>query len=229
MARKTLTQASQKPQLKAEGIAKQIFSEVQGSKFRDEAKATMLFLGLVAAATAGRIALQFVPSVEPIIPFAVLAGLLFGAREGFALGGSAYIMSNFFIWGLQGPWTIFQALGAGLAGMIAGFAGKAKKPTWVDLVVLSVLGTVFFEAIMNISGAFMGIGAGVFGLGLLAIPLYFLTSLPFSLVHIISNVAFALALKPLLKWRKNHGFKAISFSRTNAGTTTSVRLYKSDD
>jgi len=188
-----------------------------------------LFLALVAGATAGRVVLQFVPSVEPIIPFAVLAGLLFGAREGFALGGSAYIMSNFFIWGLQGPWTIFQALGGAVAGAGAGLFGKAKKPNWMDMVVLSVLGTVLFEIVMNVSGAFMGIGAGVLSLGLLAIPLYFLTSLPFSLVHIISNAAFAFALKPLLKWRKNHGFKAISFSRTAAGTTTSVRLYKSDE
>lgn len=213
---------------------KELINEVAGlrakAKLKSEMKSLTIFLGLLGAAVAGRVAFQWVPSVEPIIPFAVLAGLLFGMREGFALGGSAYIISNFFVWGLQGPWTIFQAIGAAGAGLLGGFFGKVKKPKARDLIVLSVAGTVFFEIMMNISGPIMGIGF-LGALGLLSIPLYFITSLPFSITHIVSNIFFAAALSPLLKlWRKKDEIKIVSYTRIAPdGNRSNVRMYKSED
>jgi energy-coupling factor transport system substrate-specific component len=202
----------------------------QKARLREEMKSLTIFLGLLGAAVAGRVAFQWVPSVEPIIPFAVLAGLLFGMKEGFTLGGSAYVISNFFVWGLQGPWTVFQAIGAAGAGLLGGFFGKIKKPTTKDIVVLSVIGTVFFEIVMNVSGPIMGIGL-LGALGLFSIPLYFLTSLPFSLTHIVSNIFFAAAISPLLKlWRKKDEFKIVSYTRIAPdGKRSNVRMYKSED
>jgi energy-coupling factor transport system substrate-specific component len=184
------------------------------------------FTFLFAGAVAGRVALQFVPSVEPIIPLAILAGLVFGPKEGFALGSGAYVASNFFVWGLQGPWTLFQAVGAGVPGAIAGLVGKAKHAHPNDLVLFSVLGTVFFEVVMNVTGALMM--GGLFGLGLLTIPLYFLTSAPFSLVHVASNIAFAAGLRPLLsKWsRKKDELEIIVVNRTVGDKRTAVRMYR---
>lgn len=205
---------------------KQFCGYWQKTRVLQESRNLTIFLGLLASATLGRILLQHVPSVEPIIPFAVLAGLLFGMKEGFTLGGSAYVISNFFVWGLQGPWTLFQALGAALAGAMGGLAGRVKEPTARDLIVLSIAGTVLFEFVMNISGALMGIGLFI---GVFSIPLYFLTSLPFSAVHICSNIVFAALMKPLLKLRrKEDGLKVISITRVDSGRATTLRMYKPD-
>lgn len=206
---------------------KEISSICQKALVKTELKNLAIFAGLLSIAVAGRVALQFVPSVEPIIPLAILAGLLFGPKEGFALGGSAYIISNFFVWGLQGPWTIFQALGAGIAGGFGGIVGKTKAPNSKDLIALSIIGTIFFEILMNISGSFMGIGLF---LGVLGLPLYFLTSLPFTAVHIISNIGFAKAFSPMLKLKgeKNDEVKIVSISRINSSGTTIVRMLESN-
>jgi hypothetical protein len=213
---------------KRDSLLQELVKEKSKAKAREELRKLAVFLGLFSAAVAGRIALQWIPSVEPIIPLAIAAGLIFGAKEGFTLGGSAYIVSNFFVWGLQGPWTIFQALGAALPGGFAGVYGKLKEVKSRDLVFLTVVGTIFFEVMMNVSGALMGIGLlGAFSL--LALPLYFVTSLPFSLVHIGSNAVFAKAFSPLLKLRrKKNEFKVISFTRIAAGKRSTVRLYKSE-
>jgi len=208
-------------------LAKQVGSVWVSEKRKSEMRQLTLFSALFVGAVAGRVALQFVPSVEPIIPIAILAGLLLGPKEGFSIGSGAYVASNFFVWGLQGPWTLFQAIGAGLPGLAAGLWGKTKSPTGNDLILFSVGGTVFYEILINIFGSvFM---MGIVGGGLLAIPLYFLTSMPFSLVHIGSNLVFAKALTPVLeKWRKKtNEFEMVSITRSNAaGQHTHIRLYR---
>ncbi|MEW6295336.1 MAG: hypothetical protein AB1467_03515 [Candidatus Diapherotrites archaeon] len=226
---KQIQAQEQKEELTEEqlGLMEKIKKEKTKGKMREELRSLAIFLGLMAAATAGRVALQWVPSVEPIIPLAVMAGMLFGAREGFALGAGAYTASNFFVWGLQGPWTIFQALGAGIAGALGGLVGKTKKPSSKDLIIISVMGTAVFEVIMNLSGSFMGIGLAF---GLLGIPLYFLTSMPFTFTHIGSNIVFAKLFSPLLKLRRQKDeFKIISVTKLDPnGKRTTIRMYKSE-
>ena len=219
----------QSQEQKQKELLQEIVKLKRKTKIREDLKSLAIFSSLLSAAVAGRVAMQWIPSVEPIIPFAVLAGLLFGVKEGFTLGGSAYIISNFFIWGMQGPWTIFQALGAALAGTIAGVWGKMRKPGWKDIVLLSVAGTIVFEAIMNIAGPLMGIG--LFGaFGLFTIPMYFITSLPFSIVHTGSNILFARALAPLLKLRRTEDeLKVVSVTRIVGGKPVNIRLYKSNE
>src|SRR3989338_3033157 len=155
--------AKEKQDASLKGIAR-LWREAKAKK---ELRNFAIFAGLLSAAVAGRVALQYVASVEPIIPFAVLAGLLLGVKEGFTVGGAAYIISNFFVWGLQGPWTIFQAIGAAVPGGMAGFLGKVKKPTGKDVIILSLLGTIFFQIVMNITWPLIGIG--LFGLGIMTI------------------------------------------------------------
>ena len=216
----------QKVKEKQKAFFEQLVDVLRQAKTKKEARNLTVFLTLTAGAVLGRVALQGVPSVEPIIPLAVIAGLLFGMKEGFTLGGGAYIISNFFVWGLQGPWTIFQAIGAAVPGALAGLYGKIRKPTWKEVVLLSAVGTVFFEIVMNLAGPLMGIG--LFGLGLLSLPLYFASSLPFTLTHLASNVIFARLFSPILRlWRNEDEFKMVSLSRVDGDHVTHVRMYKS--
>lgn len=213
---------------KRQEILEKIARLVRQARNKKEARELAVFLAMLAGAIIGRVALQGVPSVEPIIPIAILAGLMFGMKEGFMLGGTAYLISNFFVWGMQGPWTIFQALGGALAGASGGFLGKFKKVGTKELVLITIAGTALFEVIMNLAGPLMGIGVlGAFGL--FTIPLYFATSLPFTLAHIATNSAFAGLLSPLLKkWRRHDEFKIVSVSRSDSGRNSAVRMYKSE-
>ncbi len=205
--------------------SKSIGQEWLKAKQKSEMKKLTLFSFLFVGAVAGRVALQFVPSVEPIIPIAILAAVILGPKEGFSIGAGAYVASNFLVWGLQGPWTLFQAVGAGVPAVVAGLVLKSNRSEKAFLLA-AVLGTVFFEIIMNLFGSVSNIG--LFGLGLLSIPIYFLTSAPFSIAHIVSNLVFARALSPLLlKLReKDNELEIIRVRRVDGGRTTDIGLYK---
>lgn len=146
------------------------------------------------AAVAGRVLFQFIPSVETITPFAILAGFELGPIVGFIMGASAFYMSNYLVWGGQGPWTLFQALAAGCAGVVAGLFGKMGKGL-KTLVISLFAGIAVYEIIVNVGGSLIFLPAVGFAQYLsTALPLYFVTSLPFSIVHLISTLGFGLAM-----------------------------------
>lgn len=207
-------------------VSKQANVIINKIRFKEEIKSLGFFVSLLSLAVIGRIALQHVPSIEPIIPLAIIAGILFGLKEGFIFGSTAYIISNFFVWGMQGPWTVFQALGAGIAGSLGFFLKDKKVIKPIDLILFSVIGTIIFEIIMNISGSILGIG---FFTGFLAIPLYFLTSLPFGIAHVAGNVFFARIFYPIIKFRRySNEIKIYSIRHFNGLAFTSISLHDSE-
>ncbi len=141
---------------------------------------------LTTAGVAGRVALQHVPNVSPIVAVAVATGFYFGVREGAVAGASGYYLSNFLVYGGQGPWTAFQVLGAASAGIIGGLIGKKLKgsPAFMLSVLLGVLS---FQAVMNIGSlsfaSFTGIGLA-----------YLAASIPFVVTHVASTLGFGLML-----------------------------------
>lgn len=122
-------------------------------------------------------------SIEPIIPLAILGGILYGPGKGSMIGAGGYIGSNLLLASL-GPWVVPQAI----AGMIAGFLPsilKKEKASGTDFVWLAVIATLAFETILNIWGGGFEIG-------------YLVGSLAFGFAHIIGNVFFAAVLSGLL-------------------------------
>ena len=141
---------------------------------------------LTAAGVLGRVALQYVPSVEPLTPMAVLIGLLFGPFAGFASGASGFYASNFLVWGGQGPWTVLQCAGAGLAGALGGLAGKGNRSP-LAAVAATICGVLLYETVVTLGSAALVSLSAPFAF------LYVLTSLPFSFVHLTSSTGFMLA------------------------------------
>ncbi len=142
--------------------------------------------------------MQIIPSAEPITFFAILSGWLFGKKKGFITGALAAYLSNFFMFGGQGPWTIFQAISWGFAGFLGGFIKHIIKEKdiqgnywlyWLKsifpVIFIVVFSTGVFEVIMNISWALL-MPFGVFAL--------FLSGFPFLLIHLFSNIIFAMFL-----------------------------------
>lgn len=154
-------------------------------------KQWLVIAGFVFGGAALRVPMQAIPSAEPITFFAILAGWLFGKKKGFLTGAAAGYMSNFFMFGGQGPWSLFQVLGWGIAGFLGGFI-KDIKPTknyflfWaksiLPVLVIAALGTLIFDTVMNVSWVLF-MPYSIFAL--------FLSGLPFLLIHLVSNVIFA--------------------------------------
>ncbi len=57
----------------------------------------LLITALTSLGIFGRAALQFIPSVEPLIPINILTGFLFGPLSGFMSGVTGFYLSNYFL------------------------------------------------------------------------------------------------------------------------------------
>ncbi|MBI2578894.1 MAG: hypothetical protein HYW26_04230 [Candidatus Aenigmarchaeota archaeon] len=146
----------------------------------------LLITILTGIGVLGRAAFQFIPSVEPLTPLAILVGFFFGPVAGAVSGASGFYASNFLVWGGQGPWTLFQAAGAGAAGFVGGIFGFFSRSR-TSAVIATFLGIAAYEIIVTASLGFL------MSFSIAFTALYMLTSLPFSLVHIISSVGFVIA------------------------------------
>jgi uncharacterized membrane protein len=143
----------------------------------------LILIGFIIGGILGRVLLQGIPSAEPITLFAVLAGSLFGWKKGAAVGASSWYLSNFFMFGGQGPWTLIHMFN----GASAGFLGSLvkNKSNYIKTASIMLIATLIFEITMNISsGLFLGIG----------ILTSFITALPFMFTHIVSNLGFSLII-----------------------------------
>lgn len=157
-------------------------------------KELLLIISFVSAGVLGRVLMQPLPSVEPVTFFAILAGWLFGRKKGFLTGASAAFLSNFFMFGGQGPWTLFQMAGFGAAGFLGGFLrNKAKIP---ECLMITAVATLFFEIIMNFSSLIF-LPSNIFAAFFLAIP--------FMLVHLASNIVFSTLLPKVRQYIHEKG------------------------
>lgn len=156
-------------------------------------KEWLILFGFIGGAALLRVPMQAVPSAEPLTFFAILAGWLFGKKKGFLAGASSLYISNFLVFGGQGPWTIFQALGFGIAGFLGGFIPKFKadnyKRFWISSMPMALIvafaSTLIFDIMLNASWSVV-LGGNIF--------LALITGLPFLLIHLVSNAIFAVFL-----------------------------------
>lgn len=156
---------------------------LQKQKQLIEIKEWLFALGFIGTASFLRVLMQGLPNVEPLTFFAVLAGWLFGKKKGVIAGASSLYISNFFVLGGQGPWTIMQALAFGIAGFLGGFL--RKNSTILETVAVMIVSTLISQIIFNVGwGILIGFN----------ILLAFATGLIFTIIHIVSNAIFGLLL-----------------------------------
>jgi uncharacterized membrane protein len=92
------------------------------------------------------------------------------------------------IMGKVGLWTLITSITYGIVGIAAGYFLKNKSATARNFVVMSIVGTLFFDLI---TGVLMG-------------PLLYgqpwmqaiVGQIPFTLRHLVGNIAFASILAP---------------------------------
>lgn len=114
---------------------------------RPQARELVLLAVLCALAVASRVVVP-VPSFKPIFGIIMIAGMAFGTQAGFLVGAVSAFASNFILGG-QGPWTPWQMMAYGAAGLLAGFfssRGWLPRKPWL----LAVFGFVSMVAVVGV-------------------------------------------------------------------------------
>ena len=91
---------------------------------KPQARELVLLAVLCALAVAARVAIP-IPNFKPIYGMIMIAGIAFGPESGFLVGAMAALSSNFFF--SQGPYTPWQMLSYGAAGMLAGYLFQKNR------------------------------------------------------------------------------------------------------
>jgi len=161
---------------------------------RPSARVVALVAALAALAVAGRLVLAPVPNVVGTTDVALLTGYALGGAPGFAVGALAAPISN--IWLGQGPWTVWQMGGWGLAGLAgAGLAFAFGRR-------LGRLGLACACAAMAlVYGALLDLSVMVTYGGEQSLDRYLALAargLPFNVAHALGNFAIAFAAGPAL-------------------------------
>ncbi|MBR5259077.1 MAG: ECF transporter S component [Eggerthellaceae bacterium] len=110
---------------------------------RPQAREIVVLAVMCAIAVVSRVVFAGIPHVKPLVGIVMITGIAFGGQAGFLTGTLAALVSNF-IFG-QGPWTPWQMLAYGLAGLLAGGlarAGLIPRGAWSmpQRIGVSVLG-----------------------------------------------------------------------------------------
>jgi energy-coupling factor transport system substrate-specific component len=116
-----------------------------------DAKAVAMLGVLAAAGTALRALSPGTGGLEPTLFLVVVAGRVFGAGFGYALGTTVILASSLVTAGV-GPWMPFQMVGLAWVGLLAGLlpvvAGRAER---VLLAVYAGVAGFGYGALLNLS------------------------------------------------------------------------------
>lgn len=154
---------------------------------RPQARELVIVAVFVVFAVIGRVALFMLPQFKAMAALVILSGIVLGAESGFLVGALSALVSNIFF--TQGPWTLWQMLGFGLLGFLAGClyrAGWLKK----NRITLSVFGFLsvwlLYGGIMNASSVVMFTSRFSFK----AFLAMMVSSAPADFIHALATVFF---------------------------------------
>ncbi len=157
-------------------------------KKETDARELVLIAAMTALSVVGRVLFAPLPGFKPVTAFVVITAMYFGGEAGFLTGALTALISNFTFG--QGPWTPFQMAVWGLTGLLAGVLSSPLRRSRALLLIYGALSGVAFSLIMDIWTV-------LWADGYLNFPRYaaaVLSSLPFTAVYAVSNVAFLLLL-----------------------------------
>ncbi len=125
-------------------------------KRKPSARELVMLACLSALAVASRAAFYALPTVKPMCAIVIAVAVCLGPQTGFLCGVISMFASNF-IFG-HGPWTPFQMLGMGAAGLVAGMIFYNRKILKNRIALALTGGTICFIVyglIVDISSVLM--------------------------------------------------------------------------
>jgi energy-coupling factor transport system substrate-specific component len=158
-----------------------LFFEFESAATSSKEIALVAMLGTISAVL--RVPFAAIPNVQPCTYIIICAGYVFGPIAGFTVGAMTALVSNFFLG--QGPWTLYQMIAWGLAGLSAGYLGKLKLNT-AALVVIGVAWGYLYGLITNL----WYWAAFIYPLNLKTFLVTQLNTLWFDSLHAAANAVF---------------------------------------
>lgn len=132
------------------------------------------------------------PNVEPVLATAMPFAKYFGAWGGFLFGALSIVLFDAVTSG-WGVWTLITALAYGALGAGAHYFFKNRESTARHYVIFAIFGTLFYDAVTGLT-----IGPMLWGQPFMVA---LVGQIPFTLMHLVGNVAFAAVLSPALyRW-----------------------------
>lgn len=132
------------------------------------------------------------PNIEPVLAFQMPFAKNFGYLPGFVFAFFNIILYDLLTAGL-GPWTFITAVAYGLIGIWAARFFRRRTGTRIQYASFAIWSTLFYDAATGLT-----LGPIFFGQSFLAA---LVGQVPFTALHLLGNVGFALILSPLVdKW-----------------------------
>jgi len=122
-----------------------LFFEFEDAVTSSKEIALVAMLSTISAVL--RVPFAAIPNIQPCTYIIICSGYVFGPIAGFAVGAMTALVSNFFLG--QGPWTLYQMIAWGLAGLSAGYLRKLRLNTAV-LIVIGVVWGYLYGLITNL-------------------------------------------------------------------------------
>lgn len=129
------------------------------------------------------------PNIEPILATLMPYSRAYGPRAGFIFAFASIFLFDLFT-GKVGPWTLVTGLSYGMLGVWATYFFKRRKNSRRGYVTFAIIGTLFFDITTGFT-----VGPIFFG-QLLSTAI--IGQIPFTALHLVGNISFALVLSPAL-------------------------------
>lgn len=129
------------------------------------------------------------PNIEPILAVQLPFAHAYGRLTGFLFGVTSIVLFDFMT-GHIGIWTLCTAAAYGAVGFFAATYFQGRAATARSYAVFAIASTLAYDAVTGLV-----IGPVFFGQPFWAAAV---GQVPFTLMHLVGNVSFALVLSPAL-------------------------------
>ena len=149
---------------------------------------------IISALVLSRVLLEPLPNIQPVTVALLLIGAILGARRGIGIAILVTLLSNAFLG--TGIWTFFQATGWSFVAWTGAMASShltnsEGELNMRNLVYFSIGAAIVFDLIVSMAALVADPTLSVF-------LTYLIVGIPYDLLHIAGNVAFAAWLGPVL-------------------------------
>ena len=178
--------------------------EFEATAVSSKEVALVAMLGTISAVL--RVPFAAIPNVQPCTYLIICSGYVFGPVAGFTVGAITAIVSNFFLG--HGPWTLYQMVAWGLAGVSASYLSRIK----VSRALLIAFGALWGYIYGGITNVWFWT-AFVYPLTVKTFMVTQINTIWFDTFHAIGNAVFmallgAKTLVVLQRFRRRFGIAA---------------------
>ncbi len=131
------------------------------------------------------------PNIEPMMATIMPLGKVYGKLMAFIFGSLSIVLFDLMTSGL-GIWTLITALSYGVLGLFAYYYFK-NRSGWKNYAIYAIMATILYDIVTGLT-----VGPLFFHQSFIT---SFIGQIPFTVLHLIGNVSFAIVLSPAIeKW-----------------------------